>query len=349
MTVVEADAMTLRSAQRSAARTRDASFDTMRGIAILMVIGIHTLRAPADSVWATTIDAALRPCVPVFLFTSGYFMARKGEVVLARRLQSVLAPYLVAFIAAYGYMAWHNAAMDHRPIVTLARFVFGYVFVYYFVFIYVACTLVLWLVFRVTIEGKSTRRQWLVPLLILAIVFGLIVCAYIGPVLERFGVPDAVIGEIRLRDIPFWFAVTALGTLVGIFGTPIFFRDLRVLLIGATALAFFIYAMARAFHVGDTAPYDSVAFFGYAALFCITLFALSPRLPFLAAIGSGSYFIYLWHIFFVMLLRDHTALESRGLFVSWVVGYCIVAAATVALLALVRWTGSRRLRFWLGA
>jgi peptidoglycan/LPS O-acetylase OafA/YrhL len=349
MTVADAGTIAVPSAARSTSIARDATFDTMRGIAILMVIGIHTLRAPADSVWATTIDAVLRPCVPVFLFTSGYLMARKGEVALARRLRSALAPYVVAFVAAYGYMAWHNPEMDHRPAVTLARFVFGYVFVYYYVFVYVGCTVMLWLVFHVTIESRSQRRQWLVPLLILSIVFALVTCAYIGPALQRFGLSDATIAEIRLRDLPFWFGVTALGTLVGILGTPSIFRDLRTLLIAATAAAFAIYALARVFHVGDTAPYDSVAFFAYAALFCVTLFALSPRIPVLAAMGSGSYFVYLWHIFFVMLLRDYTPLQSYGLLVNWIVGYGVVLTATASLLALVRWTGSERLRFWLGA
>ena len=167
MTVVDAGTTALRSRERSATIARDASFDTLRGIAILMVIGIHTLRAPAGSVWATTIDTALRPGVPVFLFTSGYFMARKGEVALARRLQSVLPPYVVAFIAAYGYMAWHNPAMDHRSVVTLARFLFGYVFIYYYVFVYAGCTLVLWFVFLYLVSvyifkssSNDTRRSF---------------------------------------------------------------------------------------------------------------------------------------------------------------------------------------------
>ena len=351
MTVAEAGAIALPVAPRRATAlvARDATFDTMRGLAVLMVVGIHTLHAPTDSAWATTIDAALRPCVPIFLFTSGYFTARKGEVSLARRLRAALAPYVVAFIAAYAYMAWHNPAMDHRPAATLARFALGYVFVYYYVFVYVGCTLALWLVFRVTIEGRSQRRQWLAPLLVLAIVFGLVVCAYIGPVLQRFGVSDAVIAEIRLRDLPFWFGLTSLGTLVGIFAAPTIFRDLRGLLLVAAVLAYCCYALVRVFGVGDTAPYDSIAFFPYAALFCMTLFAFAPRFAFLATLGSGSYFIYLWHIFFVMALRDHTPLQHYGLLVDWLVSYGVVLAASILLLVLVRRTGSERLRFWLGA
>ena len=104
----------------------------------------------------------------------------------------------------------------------------------------------LWLVFRVTIEGSSRRRLWLAPLLILAIVFGLVVSAYIGPVLQRYGVSDATITEIRARDLPFWFGLMSLGTLVGIFAAPTIFRDLRFLLLAATVLAYCGYALVRA-------------------------------------------------------------------------------------------------------
>ena len=79
-------------------------------------------------------------------------------------------------------------------------------------------------------------------------------------------------------------------------------RDMRVLIAGATVAAYAIYAAVRVFGIGDAADYDSVAFFGYAALSCVLLLVLHPRNALLAAIGSGSYFIYLWHIFVVMAL-----------------------------------------------
>src|SRR5207244_13040203 len=61
------------------ARSRDGVIDAMRGIAILMVIGIHSLPQPLDAIWAKSLDAALRPCVPVFLFASGYLTALSGH------------------------------------------------------------------------------------------------------------------------------------------------------------------------------------------------------------------------------------------------------------------------------
>ena len=169
MTVVEriaADPPSL-SVAHATAQSRDGVIDAMRGIAILMVIGIHSLPQPLDAVWAKSLDAALRPCVPVFLFVSGYLTALSGRVPLAKRLKAALIPYAIAFAAAYAYMALHNPAMDHRIGTTLARFGLGYVFVYYYVFVYVCCTLGLWLVFAVGGTGQPDSRKRIAALLML--------------------------------------------------------------------------------------------------------------------------------------------------------------------------------------
>ena len=113
---------------QNVALRRDAGIDTMRGIAILMVIGIHSLPQPLNS-WAVPVDALLRPCVPIFLFASGYLTARSGRVPLLKRLTATLVPYAIAFVAAYIYMTLHNPAMDHRIVTTVARFALAYVFV----------------------------------------------------------------------------------------------------------------------------------------------------------------------------------------------------------------------------
>ena len=151
------------------ADSRDEAIDTMRGIAILMVIGIHSLQQPLDTPWATAIDTALRPCVPIFLFASGYLTALSGRVPLARRLKATLIPYATAFAAAYIYMTLHNSAMDHRLIAALARFLLAYVFVYYYVFVYVGCTVVMWLIFAITEADTPEAKRKRTLFLILAI------------------------------------------------------------------------------------------------------------------------------------------------------------------------------------
>ncbi len=88
---------------------------------------------------------------------------------------------------------------------------------------------------------------------------------------------------------------------------------MRALFGCATLIAYLIYASVRIGGIGDAAAYNSMAFFCYATLLCCWLFAMQTTSPMLAAIGSGSYFIYLWHIFVVMALRDHAALRHSGL------------------------------------
>jgi surface polysaccharide O-acyltransferase-like enzyme len=335
-----------RQTQASAA-SRDLGIDTTRGVAILMVIGIHSLQQPLTA-WETTIDAALRPCVPLFLFVSGYLTALSGRVPLGRRLQTAVIPYAIAFAAAYIYMALHNPAMDHRPATTVARFLLAYVFVYYYVVVYIGCTIALWLIFSLARSDlRSDARR--TALLCLAIVFGLIAGSYLDPLLLRSGLTESVVEEVRMRDIPFWFTFMALGALLGELRIKPALADLRGLLAGAIITAYIIYVAVRLFSVGDAADYDSIAFFGYAALLCCLLLALDARQPLVASLGSGSYFIYLWHIFFVMLLRDHAPLHALGPTVASVITFVVATTGSIIALILVRELAPVRVCRWLGA
>ncbi len=333
---------------RASASSRDAGIDTMRGIAILMVIGIHSFQQPLNS-WETLADAPLRPCVPIFLFASGYLTALSGRVPLGKRLKAALTPYAIAFVAAYIYMALHNPAMDHRVAKALARFLFAYVFVYYYVFVYVGCTIALWLVFSASAVGTQQSERRLVVLLLLSIALGLSAGSYLDPLLFRLGFSDAVVEEVRMRDIPFWFSFTALGALVGLSRRWSSLSDMRALIISATLFAYIIYAVVRLFSLGDAADYDSVAFFGYAALLCILLLALDIQLPSFAALGSGSYFIYLWHIFIVMIFRDHAQLRQFGPVASFAITFAVTALGSILALVTVRGIAPPRMIRWLGA
>jgi peptidoglycan/LPS O-acetylase OafA/YrhL len=332
----------------ASASSRDAGIDTMRGIAILMVIGIHSFPQPLTS-WETLADAVLRPCVPIFLFASGYLTALSGQVPIGKRLKAALIPYAIAFVAAYIYMTMHNPAMDHRITTTLARFAFAYVFVYYYVFVYVGCTFGLRLVFWAAGVG-TPRSEWrLILFLLISIALGLIAGSYLDPLLARLGYSDSLIEEVRMRDVPFWFSFMALGALIGTSGSRSALHDMWQPIAGVTLLACVIYASVRLFGLGDAADYDSVAFFGYAALLCILLLALDARLPLFASLGSGSYFIYLWHIFIVMLLRDHAGLRQFGPAVRFAITYSVTALSSILALAAVREITRPPLIRWLGA
>lgn len=334
---------------RVTAVSRDTAIDTMRGLAILMVIGIHALQQPLTAPWQIGVDAALRPCVPIFLFASGYLTGLSGRVPLGKRTTAALIPYTIAFVAAYAYMASQNPAMDHRVTTTIARFVLAYVFVYYYVFVYVGCTICLWAVLWIARLTAAESDRRLAILLISSIVTGLIAGSYIDPLLMHRGLSDGLIEEVRMRDIPFWFGFAALGMLVARSGIVPVLREMRLTWATMTLIAYAIYAGIRIYGIGDAADYDSAAFFGYAAALCILLLACDIRLPFLAVLGSGSYFIYLWHIFIIMALRDHGGLRPLGAAVASLTTYAAtVAVICLALLAIQRWAPPRAAR-WLGA
>lgn len=331
---------------RAPARARDGVIDTMRGVAILMVIGIHALPKADGAALVIAIDAALRPCVPIFLFVSGYLTAQSGHVPLAKRLRRTLVPYTVAFVAAYVFMAVDNPAMDHRPAVAVARYMLAYVFVYYYVFVYVGCIVVLWATMAVAGRGKD-RTPRLVLFLMLAMLVGLTCGAYLDPLLQRFGFAESAIEEVRLRNLPFWFAFMAVGALAGLFRAGDLFRVLRCPLAGAAAVAYAIYAAVRITGIGDAAAYDSLAFFLYATLLCVALIGFAPDNAALATLGAASYFIYLWHIFVIVALRQLPLLQTHPLLAT-VVEYTAALSVSVALVLLLRRLAPPRIAHGLG-
>jgi peptidoglycan/LPS O-acetylase OafA/YrhL len=117
---------------------------------------------------------------------------------------------------------------------------------------------------------------------------------------------------------------------------------------GAMLAAYMFYAAVRILGLGDAATYDSTAFFLYAALFCVTLFAIQPSSPLLGWLGSGSYFIYLWHIFIVMTLRDHAALHQFGPVANFSITYAVTVLGSIAALLVIEAAAPSRLRRWLG-
>jgi hypothetical protein len=177
----------------------------------------------------------------------------------------------------------------------------------------------------------------------------MIVGSYLDPLLLQRGFADSLVEEVRMRDIPFWFSFMALGALIGLAGKHASLDGTLGQISIAALLAYIAYAAVRLFGLGDAADYDSVAFFGYAAMICILLLALDIQLPPFAALGSGSYFLYLWHIFIVMALRDHAELRQFGPLASSAITFAVTAVGSVLALLAVRVLLPRTVFRWLGA
>jgi peptidoglycan/LPS O-acetylase OafA/YrhL len=100
--------------------------------------------------------------------------------------------------------------------------------------------------------------------------------------------------------------------------------------------------------VGDAAAYDSLAFFAYAALICLAGLVMTSARPALGFIGSGSYFIYLWHIFVVMMMRDHGPFRQSGAVIETITTYAVTAAVSLTALLAIRSFFPVRFVRWLG-
>jgi peptidoglycan/LPS O-acetylase OafA/YrhL len=167
--------------------------------------------------------------------------------------------------------------------------------------------------------------------------------------LARLGASGDLIEEARLRNLPFWFAFMALGMLVGMSDVRRTLAGMIPLLCVCTATAYAIYLGARILGLGDSAAYDSTALFAYAALLCLTFVAAPLRSSLLGFVGSGSYFIYLWHIFVVMLLRDHGGWLNANSFVASATTYAAAVTASILALVIIRSVLPPRAAQWLGA
>jgi hypothetical protein len=220
------------------------------------------------------------------------------------------------------------------------------VFVYYYVPVYIGCTFALWLILRRHDPAGNEAEGRLRFVLALAILLGLFAGCYLDPLLISIGLRAELVEEARLRDLPFWFAFMALGLLTGLTGS----LSLRsgAVLAGSAAVAYALYAGVRVLSIGDAAAYDSMALFAYASLLCLAALAMPVRNTFLGFIGSGSYFIYLWHIFPIMWLRDHAPWHATGATAS-AATWAAAAAASIAALAVIRALLPPRAGRWLGA
>ena len=68
----------------------------------------------------------------------------------------------------------------------------------------------------------------------------------------------------------------------------------------------------------------------------------------LAMLGAGSYFIYLWHVFPIMLLREWPGLQQQAA-ASFAVKFAVAFATSALFIVAIRRARAPRLAQWLGA
>ena len=122
---------------------RLVEFDAMRGIAIVFVVYLHAYFSP----WEVTPDRQklavhvihlfAHTAVPVFLFASGFFLARERRVsfpeFLRKKALRIGLPLLTWMLVAFAYKAWDHGGIDSELVRNLALFNISGQFYYLFV------------------------------------------------------------------------------------------------------------------------------------------------------------------------------------------------------------------------
>ena len=123
---------------------RNHRFDILSSVAICMVTIIHSATAYTSTGferWAGGwLDLFSRPCIAIFLFSSGYFFFtdKLTKEKLLKRIVRVMVPYTVAYLAVCVYE--NNLglfyAMVHRPLSFFGNYLIASNWgIYYFVFV----------------------------------------------------------------------------------------------------------------------------------------------------------------------------------------------------------------------
>lgn len=126
------------------AKERNAYFDFLRGIAIIMVVGIHTF--PAESVSLDTFNGIvsivvrqiLNAAVPIFLAISGFFIANKNYSMGSHRhldflKRQITKIYIPALIYSVPWFLLDFHANPDNISIKIANYAFCGYSIYYFV------------------------------------------------------------------------------------------------------------------------------------------------------------------------------------------------------------------------
>lgn len=134
---------------------RNLYFDFLRGIAIMMVVAIHTFISDCHSV---AVRQVMNAAVPLFIAISGFFLSKKNIstksdhfALLKRQIPKVYIPTLI-FSLPFFALAIHSGESAFKSVVNL--FICGFS-IYYFIAFIIQCYVALPFVTR--LESKSYK------------------------------------------------------------------------------------------------------------------------------------------------------------------------------------------------
>ena len=310
-------------------KERIAYFDFMRGLAIMMVVGIHTYTLGKDS---TVVRQLLNTAVPLFVAISGYCLSQKRmenkddyRTFLKKQLPKVYLPVLVWSLPLYALALYSGSSIIKQTILLLSCGLS----IYYFVAFIMQCYVVL-PVINNYISGNKRR---------VVIVSCLISFAWIAGVMYMNTIQGKGIPLILYAGpLPCWLMFFVLGVMIG--HKPE--RNYSIILPMVIAILGFILSVIETDylldHYGKGVGIKPSSFI-YSAGMIFLMFSNKVEnlirrtgaiYRFIIWIGSLSFGIYLVHCYFISFFVKRLPIDS------WLLQWSLALFLTVVFILILR-------------
>lgn len=308
---------------------RNTYFDFLRGLAIMMVVGIHTYTLGKDS---TVVRQLLNTAVPLFIAISGYCLSQKRMenkddylFFLKKQFPKVYLPVLVWSLPLYAIALYSGSSIIKQTILLLSCGLS----IYYFVAFIMQCYVVL-PVINNYISGNKRR---------VVIVSCLISFAWIAGVMYMNTIQGKGIPLILYAGpLPCWLMFFVLGVMIG--HKPE--RNYSIILPMVIAILGFILSVIETYylldHYGKGVGIKPSSFI-YSAGMIFLMFSNKVEnlirrtgaiYRFIIWIGSLSFGIYLVHCYFISFFVKRLPIDS------WLLQWSLALFLTVVFILILR-------------
>ena len=308
---------------------RNTYFDFLRGLAIMMVVGIHTYTLGKDS---TVVRQLLNTAVPLFIAISGYCLSQKRMenkddylFFLKKKFSKVYLPVLVWSLPLYAIALYSGSSIIKQTILLLSCGLS----IYYFVAFIMQCYVVL-PVINNYISGNKRR---------VVIVSCLISFAWIAGVMYMNTIQGKGIPLILYAGpLPCWLMFFVLGVMIG----HKLERNYSIILPMVIAILGFILSVIETDylldHYGKGVGIKPSSFI-YSAGMIFLMFSNKVEnlirrtgaiYRFIIWIGSLSFGIYLVHCYFISFFVKRLPIDS------WLLQWSLALFLTVVFILILR-------------
>ena len=308
---------------------RNTYFDFLRGLAIMMVVGIHTYTLGKDS---TVVRQLLNTAVPLFVAISGYCLSQKRMenkddylFFLKKQFPKVYLPVLVWSLPLYAIALYSGSSIIKQTILLLSCGLS----IYYFVAFIMQCYVV-HPVLNYCISGNKRR---------VVIVSCLISFAWIAGVMYMNTIQGKGIPLILYAGpLPCWLMFFVLGVMIG--HKPE--RNYSIILPMVIAILGFILSVIESDylldHYGKGVGIKPSSFI-YSAGMIFLMFSNKVEnlirrtgaiYRFIIWIGSLSFGIYLVHCYFISFFVKRLPIDS------WLLQWSLALFLTVVFILILR-------------